>query len=195
LLMCNVPPAPSLTVAIGLVAQTSARYNRLGARLLECRSSRKTMGETDSLNTSRSNPRTFRSRLALLRRHSLVQFLCFGFVGMAATAVHYSVALAISQVTSVFLANVIGYSAGILTSYSGHYRFTFIDARGRHINRFPRFVLVSLTGLALSQLTLLALIKFVTLPDWQALLISVIVLPPLTFLLNRQWVFRSQEAS
>ena len=120
-------------------------------------------------------------------------FTCFVLVGLLAIFVHYTVALSTSQLSDVFFANIVGYCTGMVASYAGHHTFTFFGSEETHVRRFPKFVLVSLTGLALSQLILFILVKFGNVADWQALLLSVGAVPPVIFLLNKHWVFLARE--
>jgi putative flippase GtrA len=125
------------------------------------------------------------------------QVATFGVVGITGTIVHYSLALMSAQVVHVLLANLVGYSVAVFVSYFGHQRFTFRLTAGEaeHTRRFPKFLLTSLLGLSASQLILLAATEGFGLPPWIALACAVAVVPPVTFISHRYWVFSPATAS
>lgn len=120
----------------------------------------------------------------------LLQIARFGAVGIAATAVHYLVALPVTWLVTPYLGNVAGYLVALGVSYAGHHRFTFRvpTNEAAHRHRMPRFILVSATALLLSQ-AVLALARAGGLPDELALLAAVATIPAVTFTVGRLWVF------
>jgi putative flippase GtrA len=122
-------------------------------------------------------------------RDLVSQIARFGAVGICATLTSYLVALLAASLVSPFLANGLGYLGGVGVSYFGHRRFTFRSTR-RHASAFPRFAVASLCGLAASYAALaVALAR--GLPTWTALLVSVGVVPLVSFLVMRAWVFKA----
>jgi len=77
-------------------------------------------------------------------------------------------------------------------SYLGHLRLSFqVDwNQADHLNRLPRFVIVALGGFALSQLALGLAFGLLHFPLSLALGAAVVVIPAVTFVANRVWVFR-----
>jgi len=116
------------------------------------------------------------------------QIARFGAVGICATLTSYLVALLAAGIVSPFLANGLGYLGGVGVSYFGHRRFTFRSNR-RHASAFPRFAVASLCGLAASYAALAAALGY-GLPIWTALLVSIGVVPLVSFLVMRAWVFK-----
>lgn len=127
----------------------------------------------------------------MIRTATLAQISRFGMVGAAATGTHYAVALAVNLVVSAYLANVAGYGCALGVSYLGHQRLTFQLRRDAvaHRRQLPRFVVASLTALAVSQAALV-LLQSLAAPAHLALIAAVLTVPPITFVLNRSWVFR-----
>lgn len=117
----------------------------------------------------------------------------FGIVGILATATHYSAAIIVLPVAGKFSANVFGYCVAVSVSYCGHRYFTFGRAaqEQRHSFHIPRFVFVSLSAVAMSQLVLF-LVGLFEVSEEVALGIAVLVIPPYTFVLLRLWVFRER---
>ena len=115
----------------------------------------------------------------------------FGAIGIFATAVHYLVALAATQIMSPYVANGIGYLTAFLVSYTGHQHFTFkVPAEARsHRRQFPRFIAASLIAFLFAQLVLAAT-GFFNLGEPVRLAFAVLSVPPITFLLSRYWVYK-----
>lgn len=129
-------------------------------------------------------------------REQVRQLVTFGLVGITATAVHYGAALALSQIMPLAWANPPGFIAALGVSYLGHLKLTFRVAasESRHAMRLTGFLAVALLGLLAGQTMLLVLSKTGRLEDWQTLLISVAIIPVVTFIISRFWVFRSSAA-
>ncbi|MGE5147008.1 MAG: GtrA family protein [Candidatus Eiseniibacteriota bacterium] len=124
------------------------------------------------------------------------QFGRFVVVGLLATGTHVGVAMALveSGTMGIMTANVVAFMLALAVSYVGNHRWTFA-ADGDHGRRLPRFVTLALIGFAANQLIVAAI---VTLAGWDyriALAVVVLVMPGLSFVANRRWVFRSQLLS
>lgn len=129
------------------------------------------------------------------RAASLRQISVYAFVGAAATLTHYVIALLFARVMHPLFSNGVGYLFGLAVSYNGHHRLTFQvhSSEANHRSRFPRFVLVSASAVALSELILWYGLERAALPLWQAQAAAIAVVPPLTYLLGRYWVFRQSH--
>lgn len=93
------------------------------------------------------------------------------------------------------LAAVIGHLVGLLIGFRLHAHWTFADGSradpgaGQNL----RFVMVSLTGLACNLAWVQLLVHFMGEPDWTPTIPMVLITPPLTFAMNRCWVFAAAE--
>lgn len=89
---------------------------------------------------------------------SWVQVLRFGIVGIANTALDLTVFWLLTMVAgaSIFVGNSLAYSAGILSSFVLNRVWTFRNLAFEHrvTVQLPLFVLVSLVGLSISNLSL-----------------------------------------
>jgi len=123
------------------------------------------------------------------------QIFFFGVVGLAATAIHYAVALVLSGHITPYIANFVGFIVALGISYIGHLRLTFqLDwEQANHWHRLPRYTGVAVGGFVLSQLVLGVAFDLLQLPVWLALGVAVIVVPVLSFLLSSLWVFRQEK--
>lgn len=119
----------------------------------------------------------------------MVRFLV---VGIAATLTHYVVAMLCVSWTSLWLANFLGYLFAVFVSYFGHQRITFqLPADDvSHQRQAPRFVLSSLSGLAMSYLVLGVMNLVLAAPNWLSLAAVVTLVPIYTYFINKYWVFK-----
>ena len=127
----------------------------------------------------------------------LRQFLVFGLVGASSTAVHYLVALSLSHVMTILWANPVGFITAFVVSYFGHSRLTFglQKAQRTHKKRLPRFALVAFGGFCMNQVIVVILSSQSTLPNWLTLAIALAVVPIVTFVAAKFWVFTHHIAS
>ena len=121
------------------------------------------------------------------------QLLSFGTVGMLATVVHVSLAyfLMIQTETNPYLANLAGFLAAFGISFIGNARLTF-RYDGNLSGPAVRFLVISLASLALTS-TITALVEAYGLPRWTYVAMTLAVVPPVTFLLSKFWVFASRQ--
>lgn len=117
----------------------------------------------------------------------------FGIVGGIATGIHVGLVTALVELAgiSAVIATFPAYLLALLWSYTLNQRWTF-KAQGTHSDFFPKFLLVSLTGLVICSIIMYGC------ELWQihyqiGLLITVIVVPMYSFFLNHFWVFRLKE--
>ena len=123
-------------------------------------------------------------------RPLLEQIIRFGAVGAAASATHVAVALVMieRQGLPVLTSNGLAFTVAVLLSYIGNHSWTFLRA-GSHDRHLPRFVVVSLAGLALNQSIVFTTVTLAGFPYIVGILIVIAVVPVLTFLLSRSWAF------
>lgn len=129
----------------------------------------------------------------MIKVNHLREILCFALVGVAATAVHYLVALIAVEALhmSVYVANLSGYICAVAVSYFGHGKLTFRAHLDYSV--FRRFVLVSLITFCASELFLLGLEMFLHLSHRLALAFVVLFVPAVSFVLNKFWVYRHPD--
>ncbi|TVQ34832.1 MAG: GtrA family protein [Wenzhouxiangella sp.] len=118
----------------------------------------------------------------------------FGAVGLSATLVHAGVYAALTglALTAALTANFVGYGCAVLVSLIGHSRWTF-SGHGQD-EREPglamRFIVTSLTSLGLNTLLVWLVVHQAELHPLWALPGMVLIVPLLTYLLMKHWVFR-----
>ena len=130
------------------------------------------------------------------QRAMIGQVIRFGMVGGFVTLLYELVysPLAKYHVTSPQIANFCGYLTAMVTGYVLHSRWSF-RGHGRRDNAArttSRFFIVSLVSYALNALFVFVLTDSKALggPWWWPLLPILFVTPAVTFVLNRQWVFK-----
>ena len=124
----------------------------------------------------------------------LIKAAKFAVVGVANTLIDYGVFALLAQVLSVnvYLAQVIGYSCGILNSYVWNRSWTFQSESKFFSPALVRFLVLNLTMLALST-ALLALFLQLGLSKLAAKGCTVVVTMAISFVVNRLWVFHPEH--
>lgn len=119
----------------------------------------------------------------------------FAVIGGAATATHLTIGLLLAEGLGIapFWANFIAFSAAVFVSYFGNLIWTF-DMAAAGLGRLPRFAVVALGGLAANQAIVFATVNMAGWSYRVALAIVLLIVPALTYLANRQWVFRAPPA-
>lgn len=124
----------------------------------------------------------------------LAQLIRFAGVGGLATLAHVLVALAVQAALPITpqQANLAGFAAGFVVSYSGHARLTF-GAPLRSGPQLLRFFVLSLLGLGASSLTVHVTTGMLGLGFGAAMLAVAVIVPALTYLAMRFWVFARRD--
>lgn len=120
----------------------------------------------------------------------VLQFGKFGVVGVMATAVHFSVVVALVEWIGMppLPANALAYGIAFAVSWVGSSRWTFRGARTVR-GAVPRFLCVSLLGLALNQAVNALVIYGFGGHYLAGLAAALVIVPVVTFTLNRAFVF------
>ena len=122
---------------------------------------------------------------------ALRRFVRFAVVGVLATAVHtavFTVAIELAHVEAV-LANGIAFSVAVLVGYALNRRWTFATHGATHA-RLWRYVIAQLIGLGWNSVIMYAAVHGANWSPYLGLLLSLVLVPPLTFALSQFWVFR-----
>jgi len=118
--------------------------------------------------------------------------LRFAVSGVLATATHVLVFVAGIELldASPVIAAVPAFCTALLVSYGLNYRWTF-DASGAHRVMLPRFTVVATTGLGLNVLITYMVVDVGGYWYGYALTAVITIIPLLTFLLSKFWVFKA----
>ena len=113
----------------------------------------------------------------------------FGIVGVAALLTHMAIAwLMLERLTgSPYAASLAGFVAAFCVSFLGHHHFTFAEGQG-YVKTLPRFFAVAVSGFLASLLVLHAVATY-GLPKMVSMMVSILVIPALTYLAARLWAF------
>ncbi|WP_249582808.1 GtrA family protein [Pseudomonas viridiflava] len=116
------------------------------------------------------------------------EFIRFGLVGVANTAVHAGIVIALMEVFAppAFVANGVAFIFANLMSYALNSRFTFrtpVSFAG-----YRRFLLVSLVSLALT-LLITSIVEYLGWHYGIGLIMVIFVVPVLNYLVMRMWAF------
>ena len=115
----------------------------------------------------------------------------FGMSGGLATLTHIGVFVLLVEWFQIrpLYASVPAFLAAVGVSYSLNYRWTF-KAQGSHQVLLPRYILVALAGLLLNLLITYLFVDVMQFWYGYALIAIILVIPAVTFLLSRFWVFQ-----
>ena len=121
----------------------------------------------------------------------------FAIVGVGATMTHATVAAGLFQIgiLSAFQANIAGFLAAFVVSFTGHYTWSFGHMRqGGGIGRsMRRFFVIAVSGFALNAFVLTLWLNLTPWPDLVGLLFSIAIVPALSFMGARLWAFSHSE--
>lgn len=127
------------------------------------------------------------------RMRQVEQVLRFAVVGIGATLLYAFLAL---QLTSgggdPAIASATAYALAAIFSYTGHKFFTFVSG-GAHRIEIPRFVIVTLSGLALSYLLPTLVVGVLGWPVSFTVALICVVVPFVNYFVLRLWVFSSSS--
>jgi putative flippase GtrA len=125
-------------------------------------------------------------------RKLLPQLLRYGLVGGCSATVHFSIVIFLVEIYhfTPMSANCLAFFAGFQVSYWGHRSWTFAGTTSRHGVALPKLFVVASISLALNQGLFYFFLTIVELPYPVALLVVLTIVPFVTFVLSKFWVFR-----
>ncbi|WP_269585299.1 GtrA family protein [Roseibium sp. Sym1] len=122
----------------------------------------------------------------------------FAIVGVLATLTHTVVAAGMLQsgTLSAFPANICGFLTAFGVSFCGHYFWSFAHLRqqGKALKSMIRFLIIALSGFAVNSFVLALWLELTPWPDLLGLLVSIAIVPALSFLGARLWAFSHRPA-
>jgi len=124
-----------------------------------------------------------------LASNAILQLFIFGVVGVLATATHYVVALVCTEAMgiSVYISNLFGYLVALPPPFFGYGTFTFRVRLSPQI--FTRFCIASALTFLFSECLLGILATQYQMGHRLNLLLVVILIPMVTFVINKFWVY------
>lgn len=121
------------------------------------------------------------------------QLLTFAAVGIAATAMHYMIAVFAIEIISIkpLYANFIAYLSAVALSYIGHSALTFKVRKNKY--NALRFFVVSIGTFGMSQMIVYFLTNYSLLSHRLVFLVVVFSIPIFSFILNKYWVYNKSK--
>lgn len=126
-------------------------------------------------------------------RPSVTEILRFGIVGLAATAMHYFTLILMVELFAISptLANGLAFLFALCITYLGQSLWVFQERSQHNISQMLRFI-VSLGFGLLSNMVIMAVSMHALGMGYQnGFLLSLLLVPALSFMINRLWVFNS----
>jgi len=116
----------------------------------------------------------------------------YGLAGVLATAIYFLAVFLLVERGGVapVTAAVIATAIVIVTSYVINRAFVF-DTNRAHQSAFTRFVLASLLGIAANTGLMYVATRVFAWPYLVGAALTILVVPPMNFLVNQFWAFRS----
>ena len=129
-------------------------------------------------------------------RPPALQFLRYGLAGSAAAATHLAVPVLLTELAAApsTLASALGFACAVLVNYALQHRFVFNPGSHRHVLLFARYVAVTLSTLALNVGLFWALTSGLGVFYVLSQIITIGVIVPLNFAINRGYTFRLERA-
>ncbi len=131
---------------------------------------------------------------ALLHRYPLLRQLAyFGMIGTAAAITQLGIVVLLVELTGLkpLIANVIGFLFAFNVSYFGHRNFTFSGTNTHHHVAIKRLFIVAASNFIANEGLFYIFLNLFKIYYPIALLLVLLILPAVTFLLGKFWVFRS----
>jgi putative flippase GtrA len=130
---------------------------------------------------------------AFLQRYPLLrQLTYFGLIGGCAAAVQLLAVITLVETTGLkpLSANVFGFLLAFNISYFGHRRFTFAGTNIKHHIAMRRLFTVASANFIANETLFYIFLNVFKMYYPLALLLVLIILPTVTFILGRFWVFK-----
>jgi len=120
-------------------------------------------------------------------------FLRFAAVGVVATALHIAVFALLVETSPVdpVAATAIAFGVAFVAGYLMNRRWTF-RSTGAWTAELPRYLATQLAGLALNAAIMAIAVHALALSPYAGLAASLLLVPPLSYLLARRWAFASR---
>lgn len=128
----------------------------------------------------------------------IIQFIKFSMVGLSNTVISYAIySLLVYWGLHYFFASIIAFVFSVLNSFFWNNKYVFKKDTNqkRHIvhSLIKTYISYALSGLLMQNLLLFIFIDFFFISKYLAPFFSLTITVPLNFLLNKLWVFKSQN--
>jgi putative flippase GtrA len=121
------------------------------------------------------------------------EFVRFAVVGAIATTIHAAVFTLLVEATRLdpVVATVIAFLVAFAAGFALNRRWTF-GSRADPAAQLPRYLVVQLVGLALNAAIMAFAVHAQRWSPYAGLGLAIVLVPPVTFALARQWAFRAR---
>lgn len=120
----------------------------------------------------------------------LLEMVRFGFVGLAATAIHTAMLLFLVEKTGVapVLASIPAFLTALAISFLLNHHWTFM-AEGTYGRYLSRYAIVSVAGLSLNIVIMYGAVSLLHLSYLLGLALVIVLVPAFSFIFQRYWTF------
>lgn len=115
----------------------------------------------------------------------------FGIIGISAAIVNFVAVILLvhAGLLSPLVANIIAFLIAFQVSFFGHKLWTFRHA-GKHVSTMSKFFIVAIAGFFLTESLFAFFLKAEHLYYPLALVLTLVIVPPITFTFSKAWAFR-----
>lgn len=119
------------------------------------------------------------------------QLTRYGIVGVVAASVHFAVVVLLVEFAKMqpLVANLFAFLVSFQVSYWGHRSWTFKGTEKSHREAFSKLLFINVINMMANEGLFYTFLTF-GLPYKFALLLVLTILPPITFVLGKFWVFQ-----
>lgn len=128
----------------------------------------------------------------VLKNNWFAQLFRFGVIGVLAALVHFSVVVVLVELKAFqpLIANIFAFMIAFQVSYLGHRYWTFRGTTTEHRVAFPKLLFVNSLGFLANESLFFLFMNYLHLPYQLALVIVLTIIPMITFVINKFWVFQ-----
>lgn len=125
----------------------------------------------------------------------VAQVIRFGLIGIGATVIHLAIGLMLIHAGwSPLIANVVAFVFAFFVSFAGHFGYTFAGQSTDPASAFVRFIVVAVVGFSFNETVLAIMLQFDVMEKATAFVLSTLAAAIITFVLSRNWAFRTKRA-
>jgi putative flippase GtrA len=128
----------------------------------------------------------------VLKSELFWQIIRFGLVGSLAAVTQLTIVMVLVEfgLLQPLAANILGFMIAFQVSYWGHRHWTFNATNVQHSVAAPRLFLIASSGFIANELFYYIMMTTFHFPYIPALLVVLTILPFITFVTSKFWVFR-----
>ena len=132
-----------------------------------------------------------------INKKTIIQFIKFGIVGLSNTVISYVIYVLLVYINFHYIfANIFAFIISVLNSFFWNNKYVFKSENNKR-NIFhsliKTYISYAFSGIIIGNLLLFIFIDILHISKYIAPFFGLFISVPLNFLLNKQWVFKSEK--